>query len=104
MKKEEQPHVEVAKPHLLVHGMGENLKHVVATSLDEAKAYAEFLANEQGDDSTRIFEMRELDISFKTYYQVHVKGEQETPLPPPDEPATVIVSDELERKVVPISA
>ncbi len=80
---EEQP-VDVQTPHLLVHGSDPDQHHVVATSLAEAIAYAEYLANEQGDDTARIFEMRELSMSFSPYYQVHITGAQ--PPPPPQEP------------------
>lgn len=103
VNSEDQAELEVPKPHLLVHGSSDNLQHVVATSLDEATSYAEFLVNEQGDDSVRIFEMRELDISFKTYYQVHVSGARQSPSPP-DEPNTFGFGDDLDRKVVPLSA
>lgn len=99
---DEEQTVDVETPHLLVHGSeGEDLQHVVATSLAEAIAYAEYLANEQGDDTARIFEMRELSMSFKPYYQVHVTGSQ--PPPPPREPHRLGLGEELP-KVVAISA
>ncbi len=93
---------EAAAPHLLVHGSGDDLKHVVATSLDEARSYAEYLVNEQGDETARIFEMRELDISFTTYFQVHVVGDRRQPMPPPDDPVATGPGDQP--NVVPLSA
>ncbi|MEM9563225.1 MAG: hypothetical protein AAGA93_11430 [Actinomycetota bacterium] len=93
---------EAATPHLLVHGSGEDLQHVVATSLDEARSYAEYLVNEQGDETARIFEMRELDIAFTTYYQVHLVRGRRHPVPPPDDPAALVPGEQP--TVVAISA
>lgn len=90
-------------PHLLIHGTeSAGLQHVVASNRAEAVAYAEYLANQQNDDTSRIFEMRELDISFTTYFQVHLVQGQATPMPP-NEPHLVVTGGSQPR-VVPISA
>ena len=92
-----------ALPHLLIHGTeATGLKHVVASNRAEAVAYAEYLANQQNDETSRIFEMRELDISFKTYFQVHLTPGQAAP-GPPDEPHLMMTGGSHPR-VVPIPA
>lgn len=91
------------QPHLLIHGSEETgIQHVVASSLAEAVAYAEYLANQRDDDTSRIFEMRELDISFKTYFQVELVRNQIEPMPP-REPHLVVGIGSTPR-VVPIPA
>jgi len=90
-------------PHLLIHGSEETgIQHVVASSLAEAVAYAEYLANQQDDDTSRIFEMRELDLSFKTYFQVELVRNQVDPMPPKE--PHLVVSGGSHPRVVPIPA
>ena len=91
-------------PHLLIHGTGgDDIQHVVLATLPEAIAYAERLANDEGDSTARIFEMREIDISFKTYYHVELVSGGPTQLPPDDGVAAIDTGFEAP-KVVAISA
>lgn len=61
-------------PHLVVYGTTDELQHVIAPSLEDAMVYAEYLANERDEQCFRVFELREVDMAIKRYYQVSLVG------------------------------
>jgi hypothetical protein len=61
-------------PHLVVYGTADEFQHVIAPSLEDAMVYAEYLANERDEQCFRVFELREVDMAIKRYYQVALVG------------------------------
>lgn len=104
MKSIGHDHLDAATPHLLIHGVDAGLQHVVTASLEEARTYAEFLMNQRGDNSSRVFEMREVGISFKTYYQVQLADRPTPPPPAVEKPVDPNEPKQVQPRVVPISA
>lgn len=66
-------------PHLLVYGSDGEMRHVLTSSLEDAMVYAEHLANDCGEQSFRVFEMREVPMAVKRYYSVELAGVQPAP-------------------------
>jgi hypothetical protein len=92
--------------HLVVFRAQDGSRQYLMTSdLDEAMIHAETLANERENDSSRIFELREVGIDYRTYYRVELrKSEPQIEAGTITEDRTPVDDDGQQPRVVVVSA
>lgn len=74
--------------HMVIYRSADGTpSHQQIEQLEEAVRFVERLRNEQGVTEAKLFDLVEVPISFKAYYQVEVAGRPATPAAPSPAPA-----------------